>query len=143
MLQFAIYRCLGQENPCEGISLGSCIVEEESILNTYSAPPDKCSMLCEINKSCMFWRSRWDGTLCYLLTSDYQHVSTSRNFTSVCMICLCTLIWRHKDCGSFAGAINWVDCNEGPDSCFAYVEDDCVYTGDRIGGLTHTFGCWP
>jgi len=102
-------RCLGQENPCEDISLGSCIVEEESILNTYSAPPDKCSKLCDVNPTCMFWRSRWDGTLCYLLTSDYQ-----------------------QDCGSFAGAINWIDCNEGPDSCYAYSDDDCVYTGDRM-----------
>merc|ERR1711934_884288 len=102
-------RCLGQENPCEGISLGSCIVEEESILNTYSASPDKCSKLCDVNPTCMFWRSRWDGTLCYLLTNDYQ-----------------------QDCGSFAGAINWIDCNEGPDSCYAYSDDDCVYTGDRM-----------
>ena len=53
-----------------------------------------------------------------------------------------------QDCGSFAGAINWVDCNEGPDSCYAYVQDDCLYTGDRIGEwgvgivlseMTHTF----
>ena len=43
------------------------------------------------------------------------------------------LYWRHKDCGSFAGAINWIDCNEGPDSCYAYSDDDCVYTGDRMG----------
>ena len=44
-----------------------------------------------------------------------------------------TSIWCDQDCGSFAGAINWVDCDEGPDSCYAYVEDDCVYTGERIG----------
>ena len=25
------------------------------------------------------------------------------------------------------------DCTEGPDSCYAYVEDDCVYTGERVG----------
>ena len=56
-------RCLGQTNPCEGISLGSCFVEEDSILDTYSAPPDKCSKLCELNDNCEFWRARWDGTL--------------------------------------------------------------------------------
>ena len=70
-------RCLGQENPCKNISLGSCKVEEDTILNTYSADPDKCTKLCEINDNCEFWRARWDGTLCYLLTSDYQHVSAS------------------------------------------------------------------
>ena len=68
-------RCLGQENPCEGISLGSCLVEEESILNTYSARPDKCSKLCDMNNNCEFWKARWDGTLCHLLISDYRHVS--------------------------------------------------------------------
>ena len=84
LIQSIVYSlsCLGQENPCEGISLGSCYVEEESILNTFSAPPDKCSNLCEINNNCRFWRARWDGSLCYLLTSDYQHVSTSNIFTS-------------------------------------------------------------
>ena len=69
-------RCLGQENPCEGISLGSCFVEEDSILNTYTATPDRCSELCEMNNNCDFWRARWDGTLCHLLISDYQHVRT-------------------------------------------------------------------
>ena len=67
-------RC--SESPCVGISLGSCIVEEGSILNTFiSAPPEKCSKLCELNDKCDFWRASWDGALCYLLTSDYQHVS--------------------------------------------------------------------
>ena len=83
-MQSTVYciRCSSQENPCKGISLGSCIVEEESIINTFSAPPDKCSKLCEINNNCRFWRARWDGSLCYLLTSDYQHVSTSNILTS-------------------------------------------------------------
>ena len=40
---------------------------------------------------------------------------------------------HNQDCESFAGPINWLDCTEGPDSCYAYVEDDCVYTGERIG----------
>jgi len=102
-------RCMGQENPCEGISLGSCLVEPGSIINTLSFPPDKCAKFCQLDNNCEFWRARWDGTQCHLLSSDYQH-----------------------DCESFAGAINWVDCTEGPDSCYAYVEDDCVYTGERI-----------
>ena len=38
-----------------------------------------------------------------------------------------------QDCESFAGAINWLDCTEGPESCYAIVEDDCVYEGDRAG----------
>ena len=27
-----------------------------------------------------------------------------------------------------------MDCNEGSDSCYAFVEDDSVYSGERIGG---------
>ena len=77
-------RCLGQENPCEGISLGSCLVEEESILNTYSARPDKCSKLCDMNNNCEFWKARWDGTLCHLLISDYRHVSLISVFCPGC-----------------------------------------------------------
>ena len=38
-----------------------------------------------------------------------------------------------QDCESFAGAVTVKDCTEGPDSCYAYVEDDCVYTGERVG----------
>ena len=83
---------MGQEDPCEGISLGACFVEPGSILKTYTATPDRCSelktcwktltitparcsKLCEMNNNCAFWRAQWDGTLCYLLSSDYQHVS--------------------------------------------------------------------
>ena len=101
------FRCLGQEDPCEGISLGACFVEPGSILKTYTATPDRCShlktfskssenffeiilktftkpienlstrcsKLCEMNNNCEFWRAQWDGTLCHLLSSDYQHVS--------------------------------------------------------------------
>ena len=101
------YRCLGQDDPCEGISLGACFVEPGSILKTYTATPDRCShlkifskscenffeiilktftkpienlstrcsKLCEMNNNCEFWRAQWDGTLCHLLSSDYQHVS--------------------------------------------------------------------
>jgi len=104
-----VARCLGQENPCEGISLGSCFVEPGSIINELSFPPEKCAKFCQLDNNCEFWRAREDGTLCHLLSSDYQH-----------------------DCESFAGAINWLDCTEGPDSCYAYVGDDCVYNGERI-----------
>ena len=64
-----------------------------------------------------------------LSACEYYSLSSSY------IICSCTYssIWLYKDCESFAGAINWVDCTEGPDSCYAYVEDDCVYTGERIG----------
>merc|ERR1712004_255304 len=104
-----ISRCLGQQNPCEGISLGSCDVEPDSIIKTYTATPDRCSKLCEMNDNCEYWRAQWDGQLCHLLSSDYQH-----------------------DCESFAGAINWLDCTKGPGSCYAIVEDDCVYSGERV-----------
>jgi len=105
--------------------LGSCDVMEDVILNTFSAAPDKCSKLCKINDNCDFWKARWDGTQCYLLTSNYQH-----------------------DCGSFAGPINWLECNEGADSCYAFIEDQCVYNGERIesdepspGDISSIDGC--
>ena len=47
------------ENPCDGISLGSCFVEAESILKTSSACPDRCSKLCEMKTNCEFWRALW------------------------------------------------------------------------------------
>ena len=77
-----------------------------------------------MNNNCEFWRAQWDGTLCHLLSSDYQHVSAR-----------ITLLQRFfkQDCESFAGAVTVKDCTEGPDSCYAYVEDDCVYTGERVG----------
>merc|ERR1711973_553871 len=111
LLLAIISKCLGQGNPCEGISLGSCDVEPDSIIKTYTATPDRCSMLREMNDNCEYWRAQWDGQLCHLLTSDYQH-----------------------DCESFAGSINFLDCSEseGPDSCYAIVEDDCVYKGERV-----------
>ena len=71
-------RCMGQENPCEDISLGSCLVEPGSIINTLSFPPDKCAKFCQLDNNCEFWRARWDGTQCHLLSSDYQHVSITR-----------------------------------------------------------------
>ena len=30
-----------------------------------------------MNDNCKFWRAQWDGELCHLLSSDYQHVSTT------------------------------------------------------------------
>ena len=47
------FRCLGQEDPCEGISLGACFVEPGSILKTYTATPDRCSHLKILWK--LFW----------------------------------------------------------------------------------------
>merc|ERR1712062_320559 len=75
LLLTIISKCLGQGNPCEGISLGSCDVEPDSIIKTYTATPDRCSKLCEMNDNCEYWRAQWDGQLCHLLSSDYQHVS--------------------------------------------------------------------
>ena len=60
-----------------------------------------------------------------LSTCEYtQH--TSKGFSSMAF---------YQDCESFAGAVTVKDCTEGPDSCYAYVEDDCVYTGERVGEL--------
>jgi len=103
-----IARCMGQENPCEGISLGACEVEPGSILANYSVTPDMCSMLCKMDNNCEFWIAQWDGTFCQHLSTGYQH-----------------------DCESFAGPITCRDWTEGQDSCNAYVENDCFYTGDR------------
>ena len=30
-----------------------------------------------MNDNCEYWRAQWDGQLCHLLSSDYQHVSTT------------------------------------------------------------------
>ena len=36
-------RCMGQENPCEGITLGACLVEPDSFMKNYTVTPDRCS----------------------------------------------------------------------------------------------------
>ena len=85
-----------------------------------------------MNDNCEYWRAQWDGQLCHLLSSDYQHVSCENKRNSAFSLPI-----QHsdifQDCESFAGAINWLDCTEGPESCYAIVEDDCVYSGERVG----------
>ena len=75
-------RCFGQESSCENISLGSCLVEQASIIKTLPVPPTTCDTLCEVDDNCEFWKARNDGTLCQLLKTDYQHVSSSCFFVS-------------------------------------------------------------
>ena len=144
---YGSYRCLGQDDPCEGISLGACFVEPGSILKTYTATPERCSHLKISWK--LFWNNienlhktywgvpsfvRWTTTVSSGEPSGMEH----------CVTCFPATIntWVHKshyskdfsqDCESFAGAVTVKDCTEGPDSCYAYVEDDCVYTGERVG----------
>ena len=36
----------------------------------------------------------------------------------------------------------WNDCTEDPESCYAYVEDNCLYTGDRVGKRTQQGPCF-
>ena len=84
-----------------------------------------------MNDNCEYWRAQWDGQLCHLLSSDYQHVSTTG---TILYVEYCNHHpYFFQDCESFAGAINWLDCTEGPESCYAIVEDDCVYSGERVG----------
>ena len=45
-------------------------------------PPATCDTLCEVDDNCEFWKARIDGTLCQLLLTDYQHVSSSCFFLS-------------------------------------------------------------
>ena len=77
---------MGQESPCEDISLGSCLVEPGSIINTLSFPPDKCARFCQLDNNCEFWRARWDGTQCHLLSSIPDicpFFSTDKIFASI------------------------------------------------------------
>jgi len=98
-----------QADPCAETTRGSCVLQEDAIINTYQAEPTKCDQLCRIVDRCEFWRARWDGAECSLLAGDY-----------------------HQGCGSFAGPIGWRECSEGPESCSAYTGDTCIYTGDRL-----------
>merc|ERR1711913_36385 len=69
-----IARCMGQENPCDGISLGACLVEPESLMKNYTVTPDRCSALCEKYNNCEYWIAQWDGSQCQLLTTDYPMI---------------------------------------------------------------------
>ena len=64
------------------------------------------------------------------MSSAFQRLST-RECTN--HITPSIAIAFYQDCESFAGVVTVKDCTEGPDSCYAYVEDDCVYTGERVG----------
>ena len=78
-----------EENPFQGIWLGSCHMDEKTIINTFAVDPDKCSKLCKVTDDCEFWKARWDGSLCYLLTRDYRQVSTSSISSHlICFICI-------------------------------------------------------
>ena len=78
-----------EENPFQGIRLGSCHMDEKTFINTFAVDPNKCSKLCEVTDDCEFWKARWDGSLCYLLTRDYRQVSTSSISSQlICFICI-------------------------------------------------------
>ena len=57
-------------------------MEQASIIKTLPVPPATCDTLCEVDDNCEFWKARNDGTLCQLLLTDYQHVSSSCFFVS-------------------------------------------------------------
>ena len=56
-------------------------MSEDIILSIFSVSPEKCSNLCKMEHSCVFWRAQWDGALCYLLSHDYQSVSNATVMT--------------------------------------------------------------
>ena len=108
-------------------------MEQASIIKTLPVPPTTCDTLCEVDDNCEFWKARNDGTLCQLLKTDYQHVSSSC-FLFLLKVSEKNQIWQ-QDCESFAGPItsNLADCTADSNSCSAYVVDDCTYTGERLG----------
>ena len=72
-------------------------------------------------------------------------VLPAHQWLPTCDYFFCGILRRmtFQDCKSFAGAIFWVDCTEGPESCHAYIEDNCLYTGDRVGKRTRSlFSFW-
>ena len=106
MLQYLhCLRCMDQEeNPFQGIRLGSCHMDEKTIINTFAVDPDKCSKLCKVTDDCEFWKARWDGSLCYLLTRDYRQVSTS----SISSLNICFISYRMIPIRHLTGL--WIVC---------------------------------
>ena len=107
-------------------------MEQNSIIKTLPVPPATCDTLCEVDDNCEFWKARIDGTLCQLLLTDYQHMS-SPAFLFLLKVSENNQNWE-QDCESFAGHItsSLADCTDS-NSCSAYVLDDCTYTGERLG----------
>ena len=66
------------ENPCKDITVGSCTLGEDVIVEGHPYSLDLCHQLCLLNDQCQFWRHDKSeaGTSeeCLFLSTDYHQV---------------------------------------------------------------------
>jgi len=103
-------------NPCEGMSVGDCDVDESQIVARHPYTKDLCHKLCKLDDQCQFWRhdSSNEGKVdaCFFLATDY-----------------------HQDCMSFASPVtgDLEACSDVDyESCDSILPEDCIYSGHRL-----------
>jgi len=113
---FGLLKFAAGGNPCEGMSVGFCDLDESQIVAKHPYNELLCHKLCTLDDQCLFWRhdSEQAGTEeeCLFLKTDY-----------------------HQDCKSIASPIDGdlTACsNVDQSSCDSILPENCDYTGDRL-----------
>jgi len=110
---------LGQQYPCKEMTVADCEISEDNIISRYNFNAAICESQCKRSDHCQFWRVYQNDTMelpeCLHLSTDY-----------------------HQDCISLAGPVDG-DTNSCLNidfgTCFAYIGEECQYTGYRLDGL--------
>ena len=68
-------------NPCQGMSIGDCDMDESQIVGRHPFNKELCHKLCKLDDKCLFWRhnSGMAGSVneCLFLSTDYHQVKLS------------------------------------------------------------------
>merc|ERR1719495_2503424 len=103
-------------NPCEGMSVGDCDMDETQIVARHPYNQELCHKLCKLDDQCQFWRhdnsNEGNVDACFFLATDY-----------------------HQDCMSFASPVTGdLDACSAVDyeSCDSILPEDCIYSGHRL-----------
>ena len=119
------------ENPCKNITLGSCTLGEDVIVESHPYSLDLCHHLCLLNPKCQFWRhdlsEEGSSDECLFLSTDYHQVLAEN-------VSLVTLV--PQDCRTVAGPVegDLLACNQvDKTTCGSIILEDCKYSGTRLG----------
>merc|ERR1712126_197600 len=98
---------------CSDVTFGECpIREEEIIANDTDLPSARhCQALCELTRTCDYYRFNYQTKECKLITASYK--------------ILCKIIAAPKEIRAFR-------CLISPQRCDAFIEEDCEYSGNDV-----------
>ena len=119
------------ENPCKNITVGSCTLGEDVVVEGHPYSLDLCHLLCSLNDKCQFWRhdlsEEGSSDECLFLSTDYHQVLSEN-------VALVTLV--PQDCRTVAGPVegDMLACNQvDKTTCGSIILEDCQYSGTRLG----------